>query len=147
MEIAVVLFALRLIAALLLLTIVGVIFWSLWRDYRTTLSQLHSNRRVYGSLVAMQEIDESYVLTGDLYPLLPITTIGRAPTNSIVVHDTFASNEHALVALRSGQWWLEDRSSRNGTLLNGVLINRGVIITAGDVIGVGHARFRLDLEQ
>ena len=146
MEIAVVLFVLRLIAAVLLLALAAVIFWSLWRDYRTTLSQLQSNRRVYGSLVAMREIDESYVLTGDVYPLLPITTLGRAPTNSIVVNDNFASNEHALIAQRRGQWWLEDRNSRNGTLLNGVLINRSVIVTDGDVIGVGHARFRLDLE-
>ncbi len=147
MEIAVVLFVLRLIAALLLLAMMGAIFWSLWRDYRVTISQLDSSRRVYGSLVAMQEVDESYVLTGQVYPLLPITSIGRAPTNTIAVQDNFASNEHALIALRRGQWWLEDRNSRNGTLLNGVMINRSVIITDGDVIGVGHIRLRLDLEK
>ena len=34
------------------------------------------------------------------------------------ISDPYASGEHSLVAWRSGQWWLEDRDSRNGTLLN-----------------------------
>ena len=84
---------------------------------------------------------------GRLIPLLPLTSLGRSPTNTIPIHDNYASGEHALVALRGGQWWLEDRQSRNGTMINGMPITQPVIITDGDIIGVGNLSFRLELEQ
>ena len=48
--------------------------------------------------------------------------------------------------MRNGQWWLEDRASRNGTLLNGVPVQQPVIVTDGDVIGIGNYHFRLEME-
>jgi FHA domain. len=49
--------------------------------------------------------------------------------------------------MRNGQWWLEDRKSRNGTTLNGMPVTQSVIVTDGDIIGIGKMRFRLDLEH
>ncbi len=141
------LFLLRLISAGLLLALLVVLFLVVWREYRSAVQQVAESRRAYGHLVALHEVDGSYVLTGDIYPLLPLTSLGRAPTNTIRIDDTTASSDHALIARRSGQWWLEDRKSRNGTTLNGMLISRPVIITNGDVIGVGHLHFRVDLEN
>jgi hypothetical protein len=146
-EVDVILFLLRVLSAALLLVIVGALFWFIWRDYRTTLSQMTANRRAYGNLAAMHEVDGNYVLIGDIYPLLPLTSLGRSPTNTIQVDDNFASSEHALIARRNGQWWLEDRSSRNGTTLNGNLVTRAVVITSGDIIGIGNLRYRVDLEN
>src|SRR5215470_10486813 len=83
---------------------------------------------------------------GATFPLLPLTSLGRAPTNTITLNDTFASGEHALVTLRGGQWWLEDRGSSNGTLLNGYRIEEPVVISTGDVIGVGQVELKLELE-
>lgn len=147
MEVDVILFLLRIVSAALLLVIVGALFWFIWRDYRATLSQMTANRRAYGNLAAMHEVDGSYVLIGDIYPLLPLTSLGRSPTNTIQVDDSFVSSEHALIARRNGQWWLEDRSSRNGTTLNGHLVTRAVVITSGDIIGIGNMRYRVDLEN
>lgn len=146
MEVDVILFILRVVSAALLLVIVAALFWFLWRDYRNTISQITASRRTYGNLIAMQEVDGAYVLTGDIYPLLPLTSLGRAPTNTITIEDNYASSEHALIARRNGQWWLEDRNSRNGTLLNGSLISRSIVITNGDVVGVGNMRYRVELE-
>jgi pSer/pThr/pTyr-binding forkhead associated (FHA) protein len=98
-------------------------------------------------MIEMREIDHALVVTGQTYPLLPLTSLGRAPTNSIPIPDDFASGEHCLLALRSGQWWLEDRQSKNGTTINGVPVTQPLIITDGDVIGIGSTRFRLELEQ
>ncbi|MCA9893972.1 MAG: FHA domain-containing protein, partial [Anaerolineae bacterium] len=42
--------------------------------------------------------------------------------------------------------WLEDRNSRNGTSLNGERIDGPIIITHGDVVGIGNFGFRLELE-
>jgi hypothetical protein len=119
----------------------------IWRQYRTTLEQLESNRRVYGQLIALQEIDGLYVVVGTTYPLRPVTSLGRAPTNHIVIQDTFASGEHAQIVLRSGQWWLEDRRSRNGTTLNELPIIGPTVITDGDIIGIGNRRYKLELER
>ncbi|MBZ0288065.1 MAG: FHA domain-containing protein [Anaerolineae bacterium] len=142
-----VLFLLRLASGLLLLSLLGVLLVVIWRDYRSASIELEATRRVHGKLVPLKEIDGAYMISGKAYPLLAHTSLGRAPTNSIPIDDTFASGDHALVALRSGQWWLEDRKSRNGTTLNEVPIRHPVIITDGDIIGIGNSRFRIELEQ
>jgi len=84
--------------------------------------------------------------TGEEYPLLSLTSLGRAPTNTISINDTFASSEHALLAMRNGQWWIEDRRSRNGTLLNDIPVTEPMVIIHGDIIGIGSIKFRLELE-
>jgi hypothetical protein len=137
---------LRIISGTLLLCLLVILLIFMWRDFKNTVTSIEVSRRVFGQIIAMHEIDGKYMTTGSQYPLLQLTSLGRAPTNSITVDDTFASSEHALVALRNGQWWLEDRQSRNGTTLNELLITQPVVITDGDVIGIGQMRFRLELE-
>lgn len=141
------LFILRLVSGALLFFMLLALFTVMWRDYRAAAEENEATRRTYGRIEVLHELDGNYAVTGENYPLLPITSLGRAPTNTIRIEDTFASSEHALVALRNGQWWLEDRHSRNGTLLNGIPIDQPVIVTDGDIIGVGHKHFRLDMEQ
>ncbi|MDZ4770634.1 MAG: FHA domain-containing protein [Chloroflexota bacterium] len=149
MDAQLLLFILRLISAALLLGIVAVIFIALWRDYQHSVTAANVQRRIYGQLVELHtEASESAVdETGVIHPLLPLTSIGRAPSNTIPIEDDFASSEHALLALRQGQWWLEDRDSRNGTSINGLVISKPVVVTDGDVIGVGGRRFRIDLDR
>ncbi len=141
-----VLLILRILSGVTLLLFLVLIFGALWRDYRSTVAIAEAGRRTYGQLVELREVDGSYLPVGTQYPLLQITSLGRAPTNTITVDDTFASGDHAVVVLRSGQWWLEDRQSRNGTTLNEILISQPAVITDGDVIGIGKIRFRLELE-
>jgi hypothetical protein len=143
----VLLLLLRVASAICLLALLGAIFTIIWKEYRGTVSQLQANRRSYGQLVVLQEIDGSYVIMGETYPLLPLTSLGRAPTNHVIVNDNFASSEHALVVLRNGQWWLEDRHSRNGTTLNEMPVTQPVVMTTGDIIGIGQKRFKLELER
>ena len=137
---------LRFISGGLLLCLLGMLFVFMWRDYKSAVTGVEISRRIFGQIIAMQEIDGKYMTTGIEYPLLQLTSLGRAPTNTITIDDTFASGEHALVAMRNGQWWLEDRESRNGTTLNEIPISQPVVITDGDIIGIGQMRFRLELE-
>jgi pSer/pThr/pTyr-binding forkhead associated (FHA) protein len=81
---------------------------------------------------------------GTLLPLTPFTTIGRSDANSITITDPYASGEHALLTWRNGQWWLEDRDSRNGTLLNEMPVETPVIIGHGDVIGIGQMQLKFE---
>ena len=83
---------------------------------------------------------------GAVFPLQPVTSIGRSPVNTIIVPDTYASGQHALLIWREGQWWLEDQDSRNGTLLNDVRISSPTVVSAGDIIGVGRTKLKLELE-
>ena len=84
-------------------------------------------------------------LVGASFPLLPLTTLGRGPTNTVVLNDSFCSQEHALVAQRAGQWWLEDRNSSNGTRLNGEPVSEPVVVSSGDVIGIGRIDLKVEL--
>ena len=69
--------------------------------------------------------------------------IGRALTNTLVIEDGAASREHCAVELDpSGEMWLVDLQSRNGTRLNGQPVER-VQIQAGDRIEIGSTSIRI----
>ncbi len=140
-----VLLLLRVVSGGLLLSLLLAILTALWRDYRRMAAELEASQRSYGQLVEMRELDGDYVFTGQIFPLLPLTSLGRAPTNTVTVNDSFASSEHALVAMRDGQWWLEDRQSHNGTTINEIPISQAVVIADGDIIGIGTVRYRINL--
>ena len=146
MSTEVTLLLLRFISALLLMLFLAGIFAILWKDYRSAGVHIELRSRAYGQMTVVQESSGEHVATGAFYALRPLTRLGRSPTNDIVIDDSFASSKHAQIILRDGQWWLEDRNSRNGTLLNGALINQSVVVTDGDMIGIGERLFRFDLE-
>jgi hypothetical protein len=141
----VLLFALRIAGGLVLLGFMLVVFLTIRRDAQLAASQVAAQHQGHGRLVVTRSGDDP-IDSDTAYPLLPVTTIGRAPTNTIQLTDTFSSNQHALLALRSGQWWLEDRDSRNGTLLNGQLLAAPTVVSTGDVIGVGRIELRVELD-
>jgi Nif-specific regulatory protein len=76
-------------------------------------------------------------------------TIGRAPTNTIVVKDERCSRNHAEVFQSQGQWTLRDLDSRNGTLIDGQRVQHDYHLQAGDVVRIGnsHLAFVHDLSQ
>ena len=53
----------------------------------------------------------------DVFRLVPgqSVTIGRAPTNQIVIKDERCSRNHAELFLTDDEWTLRDLDSRNGT--------------------------------
>jgi pSer/pThr/pTyr-binding forkhead associated (FHA) protein len=68
-------------------------------------------------------------------------TIGREPTNQIVVDDPEVSREHAAVLPVGRDHILEDRGSANGTFVNGARVERR-ILKHGDVIALGRFNLR-----
>ncbi len=72
------------------------------------------------------------------------TTIGRDPESDIVLFDAQASWHHARLELRQGEVFAVDLGSTNGTLLNGVRIDRSRV-GPGDKLILGGAVLRLDL--
>ncbi|EKU46111.1 MULTISPECIES: FHA domain-containing protein FhaB/FipA [Brevibacterium] len=65
-------------------------------------------------------------------------TFGRAPDNTIVIGDDFASSHHARIIARGGAWVLEDLSSTNGTFVDGSKITAPFDLGIGNQITIGH---------
>jgi membrane protein implicated in regulation of membrane protease activity len=149
---ALLLLILRLLLALALYAFLGTVLYLLWRDlYRPVERQTPRPRR-YGRLVVVDTAMDADgaargLKVGTAFPLQPITSLGRAPVNTVIIPDTYASAEHALLIHRGEQWWLEDRGSRNGTKVNAVTIDGPTVVSAGDVIGIGQVRLKLELGE
>ncbi|GDY22567.1 hypothetical protein LBMAG56_39140 [Verrucomicrobiota bacterium] len=75
---------------------------------------------------------------GECFAIVGACSLGRAPTNQIVLADQRASRQHAVIRPQAaGQYWLVDLGSRHGTLLNGRRITQPTLILDGDSIGIG----------
>jgi len=66
-----------------------------------------------------------------------VMSIGRAPTNRIVLRDDIASRHHCEVFQSNLVWTLRDLGSRNGTLINGRPVVGDVGLEPGNVIQIG----------
>src|SRR5687767_7882464 len=79
---------------------------------------------------------------GDVHPLHVGTryTLGRAPTNKIVLKDDLCSREHAEVFGEGTAWSVRDLGSLNGTHLNGEVVRGERGLKPLDEVRVGRTR-------
>jgi pSer/pThr/pTyr-binding forkhead associated (FHA) protein len=64
-------------------------------------------------------------------------TIGRANDCTLVVADDYASNKHARLVPRDGQWYVEDLGSTNGTYLDRTKVTAATPVPVGMPIRIG----------
>ncbi len=140
----IVIFIIRVLLTVLLYAFLAAVFVVLWRELRSTAQTPTAVQERKAWLALISSCDG--LEPGAVFPLQPFTTLGRGASNTIVVPDTFASAEHALISWRGGQWWLEDLGSRNGTRLNEEPVTAPVVLGAGDVIGIGQVRFKVEIK-
>ncbi|NUQ62242.1 MAG: sigma 54-interacting transcriptional regulator [Pirellulales bacterium] len=78
----------------------------------------------------------------DVFRLVPgqTVTIGRAPTNQIVVKDERCSRNHAELFVLEGQWTIRDLESRNGTVVQEQLVKGDRPLASGDLIRIGRSQ-------
>ena len=69
--------------------------------------------------------------------------IGRAPECMLVLDDDYASNRHARVFQREGEWMVEDLGSTNGTLVSGRRIEGAVPFRPGAQVRIGRTEIEL----
>jgi hypothetical protein len=76
--------------------------------------------------------------TGQALPLgeVPLS-IGRGPTNDLVLADDAVSWHHAQLWLEGGHPWLRDLGSRNGTFVNGQRCMGAQRLSDGDTVRLG----------
>ena len=68
-----------------------------------------------------------------------ILTIGRDPSNDLVLPDAMVSRRHAVIEQRGTQYFLRDCNSANGSVVNGDRVSeRG--LRDGDLVAIGSMR-------
>jgi transcriptional regulator with GAF, ATPase, and Fis domain len=78
----------------------------------------------------------------DVFRLVPgqSVTIGRAPTNQIILKDDRCSRTHAEVFTSQGKWIIRDLDSRNGTVIAGELVRGDRVLEPGDIVRIGQSQ-------
>jgi hypothetical protein len=89
--------------------------------------------------------------TGKTYPLeASEITVGRDPSNDIVINDAEVSRKHARLLFQDGSYVLEDLGSTNGTYVNGQRLlgphrlRPGDLVLLGENISMGYEQPVLD---
>jgi len=74
-------------------------------------------------------------------------SLGRNSKNDIVLDDPHASRSHAEVYSDGDRWYVRDCDTTNGTRVNGVRIQKPVLLENNHVVGIGDARLRFTLDS
>lgn len=112
------------------------------RDLRfAPLMAAAGTKSVIGHLIVVDS-GPTALIPGSRLDLLTTMTLGRGPTNTIVLESTFISTEHARIFYRDRSLWVEDLKSRNGTFLNERPVTGPVAVKVGDILRVGDVRFK-----
>jgi len=101
-----------------------------------------------GNVKAKSEAEASLlVLEGSLdqaeYNLSENTSIGRSPSNDIVLKETKVSRQHATINYRDGSYYIMDLKSSNGVYVNGKKVEES-LLKDGDEIKVGSFKFQFN---
>jgi uncharacterized RDD family membrane protein YckC len=75
-----------------------------------------------------------------------LMSIGRDPSNDVVLPDAMVSRRHAVIECRGSHYYLRDCNSSNGSLVNGDRVSeRG--LRDGDLVAIGTARLLFREEE
>jgi hypothetical protein len=96
----------------------------------------------YAAALEILEPADSPMIIGESIPLDHYTTIGRRPSNSLQIEDSFVSGAHAELVFDEGSWWLIDLGSTNGTFINGRPVRQRTRVQAEDIVQFGRTKFR-----
>nr|WP_300341230.1 FHA domain-containing protein [Actinomyces sp.] len=107
---------------------------------RTTSRPAARSRRRQASRLVITEGP----LAGSTVPLSPTSiTIGRSPSCTLVLEDSYASSRHARIFPKDGSWWLEDLGSTNGTTLAGQSVTGTAELSVGVPVRIGQTTLEL----
>jgi pSer/pThr/pTyr-binding forkhead associated (FHA) protein len=132
----------RALLIILIYAFLAVALYIIWREFSHNAQKMEDSLETAVILLSNEE-------TSDVseHQLRPVTAIGRASDNHIIIEDPFASTHHAVIVWRDRQWWLEDLESHNGTRLNDDVMSEPTVLTSGDVIHIGETELKFELRQ
>ena len=137
---------LRLLLIVLLYLFLMQVVIAITRDLRKTAAvSVDGGGRVAPVLGHLVVVDSgpSSISPGTSFNLETQTNIGRGPTNTIQLPDSFISSEHSRLTYRNGQWFVQDAGSVNGTFVNNQPAYNALPAKVGDIVRVGYIQFKL----
>ena len=69
--------------------------------------------------------------------------LGRSGDCTVPLQDSYASNRHARIYYRDGQWFIEDLNSTNGTYLGNNRLTTAQLLEPGMVVRIGQTTMEL----
>ena len=69
-----------------------------------------------------------------------VISIGRDPSNDLVLSDSMVSRRHAILEQRDEDYILRDNNSSNGTMVNGDRLESEQALCDGDLVAIGSSR-------
>jgi hypothetical protein len=138
-----IIFAIRIGMVLLLYVFLFQVASAILRDLRAPAKTVEPAERALARLVVVDP-GGTGLRPGEAIPLQELNSVGRDPTNNILLDDITISGSHALVAFRQRQWWVEDNQSTNGTAVNQHAVSRPTVVASGDIVQFGRVKFRLE---
>ncbi|HBM74755.1 MAG TPA: hypothetical protein DD429_04280 [Clostridiaceae bacterium] len=136
----------KLVIWIMRFVLLGMIYVFLYKVIKVMYNDLKGNRgraRPSAGIEVVKVDVASSIAIGAVYPLRPVTTIGRLPDNNIVLDSEYVSGKHARIYLKNNSYVLKDLGSTNGTFLNGARINKPIVIRNGDNINIGGILFKV----
>ena len=76
-----------------------------------------------------------------------VISIGRDPSNDLVLSDSMVSRRHAILEQRDDIYVLRDNNSANGTLVNGDKVDAEKTLRDGDLVAIGSSRLLFQLDD
>ena len=92
--------------------------------------------------LVLLEGENNIFKVGESLQLRSKMTIGRGQENNLVLQSTTISKRHTRIWEASGQWWVEDSGSKNGTYVNEILVTKPVALANSDKIRLGNFVFQ-----
>lgn len=117
-----------------------------------TLKLIYSDLREKGKeklpdkplgLEVLKSYREGKFKKGSIIPIYKETTIGRGKNNVILIEDPYVSVNHARIIMKNNAYYIEDKNSSNGTILNGEKIGEIKKLKKDDEIEIGKMIFKI----
>jgi len=70
-------------------------------------------------------------------------TFGRKDDNTVILSDPYVSSHHGKIFLKNADYILQDLGSTNGIEYNGQKLVDKALLSSGDTIRIGGAKFRV----
>jgi len=132
------------------------VLWAVWMQVRAPKKQAvaHQPRSKRSRAVARAKrgastaagrlvVREPAELAGREFPLGDELTVGRAAGCQVTLDDTYASQLHARIFRREGNFLVEDLGSTNGTYLNRHRVSGPMVMQPGDKLQIGSTLLEL----